>query len=322
VILPPRWRAFVLTATLAALGLALARRLGIEGHEAGAIDLAARSLGAHVAAYPPLAVLLTALLDSLTAGLLPSPADLLSVLIAGAVGALAGGRALPMLWAPGSALALAQGPGVMLLCLLMLGLGLALRRFRAGDDPLPLIGAGMAAGLMPFAHAGGAALALICAPLGIAALSPALIAGRGFGGTLLLGLFPLGALAAAYGALAAIYGGDPAQPFARLLGTPGDGGIAPALGLIWIVLAPAVGPLLWRAATMPDPDRLIAAGLLIAPVLAGLLYGLGGGAATAGQVAGPAAVVACLAPDRRPAALALSWGLLLLAASSPWAAPC
>lgn len=321
-ILPPRWRAFVLTATLAALGLALARRLGIEGHEAGAIDLAARLLGAHVAAYPPLAVLLTALLDSLTAGLLPSPADLLSVLIAGAVAALAGGRARPTLWAPGSALALAQGPGVMLLCLLMLGLGLALRRFRAGDDPLPLIAAGMAAGLMPFAHAGGAALALICAPLGIAALSPALIAGRGFTGTLLLGLFPLAALTAAYGALAAIYGGDPIRPFAGLLGTPGDGGVTPALGLAWLVLAPATGPMLWRAAIKPDPDRLLAAGLLIAPALAGLLYGLGGGMATPGQVAGPAAVLACLAPDRQPAALALSWGLLLLAASSPWAAPC
>ncbi|RJF89597.1 hypothetical protein D3874_23660 [Oleomonas cavernae] len=173
--------------------------------------------------------------------------------------------------------------------------------------------------MMPFAHAGGAALALICAPLGIAALSPALIAGRGFTGTLLLGLFPLGALTAAYGALAAIYGGDPTQPFAGLLGSAG---IDPALGLTWVALAPVTVPLLWRAVTMPSPDRLILAGLLAAPALAALLHGLGGGTVTPGQIAGPAAVVAGLAHHRSPTLLVLSWGLLLLAGSSPGTAPC
>ncbi|RJF89596.1 hypothetical protein D3874_23655 [Oleomonas cavernae] len=106
---PPRWRAFVFTATMAALLLALARRFGIEGHEASVIDLAARAIDRQVAAYPPLPVLLTALLDNLTAGLLPSAADVLSVLIAGTAGPLSaagqrsGHRGWPWPWSRGPA---------------------------------------------------------------------------------------------------------------------------------------------------------------------------------------------------------------------------
>lgn len=320
-----------LTAALAAAGtaavLALSRQGGLIGADAAWTDEAARQIGAAATAYPPLPAFLAALLDSVTGGILPSPADALAALAAGAL-ALAGGR-LGRLAVPGLLLAVVEGPGVLLLCLAYLWLGLSLRRFADGDDPFPLIAAGVAAGLMPFLHPGGAALALACAPLGVALLSPALVAGRGFTGALLLGLFPLAALTAAFAALAALYGGDPWQPFAALLGRgpAATGGLAavaviPAL----LCLAPASAVLLARALGERGGTALLAASLTVAPALAALLHGLGGGAVSAGQVAGPAALAACLAPAVLAPALAtariLGWALVLLAASAPGHPPC
>lgn len=295
------------------LVLAVARNTGIGGAEAIMIDAAAAGLADQIAAYPPVPVLLNALLDSTTLGLLPSPADGLSVFIAGLMACTAP-RPL-LLLAPGIALAAAQGPGTMLLCLLALCLGLCLYRCRLDSDPLPLIGAGLAAGFMPFTHPAGAALALACAPLGILSLTPALVAGRGLGSALMLGWFPLVALAGAFAALSALYGGDPLRPFAGLMtATPASG----ILSLLAVpLLAPALLPLLWQALARPGFARVLPAGLALAPMLTGLLHGLGGGEVALATVAGPACTAACLADSRSlPALIALSW-LLALAASSP-----
>lgn len=235
--------------------------------------------------HPPLPLLLSASWEG-AAGLpgLPTPSAVAAALL-GALGAVwwaalrrAGLGRLGALLAAGL-LALhplafwlvAQGPGPVLLAAGLFGLAVGLARLRwRGSAPDAALAAGALA-LLALGDGTGLLFALAAAPV-IAIAAPPEMLGRSPLGLLLILLFPLLAVLVGIGFVAAIFNGDPAAPFAGLLGgvtAVAPGGEAPlalavlalGAGLPVLLLLPLV------AARMP-PLR----GLALA------LAGLAGGA--------------------------------------------
>ncbi|PWR20863.1 hypothetical protein [Zavarzinia compransoris] len=300
-------------ALLAAGGLVLlvAARALPDGAEAAAPFLS----GAGPAAFPPVTQQLSAVLDRL--GAPPSALALAAGLVLfRLVHPVAGAAALP-----GVALAVAAGPALALLCLLYILAVRGLVRETAATPAVLLMSIGGALGLMPMVHAGGAALALALLPALALGLPAPLIAGHSALGTAMVLGFPGLAAGLAYGLLAFVFGLSPLIPYATVLGFgPGAGAPGPALVAGLLLAGPA---LLWLAAawgrrrgSSSDGARRTArvAGLAgLAPLVATLIHGLGGGGWHPALLAAPTLLAAALRPDPGAGEAERLWLALALA---------
>ncbi|PWR18138.1 hypothetical protein [Zavarzinia aquatilis] len=214
---------------------------------------------------------------------------------------------------PGLGIAAAAGPAEALLCLGWLVLGLAILRLAEGQELTPLIGAGLALGALPLVHPAGHAFTLVALPLLAACLPAPLIVGRAAAGAfLLLGLPALG-LPLIFTLLAWSH----VLPDFELPMQGQGGRSAPSAPGIAAALLIAALPLLPLG---PDERgrRLATCALLVLPIPAVLLQGLGGSPVSAAMALAPAFTAAGLIETRRPAVLlALVWGAAGLAVLAP-----
>jgi hypothetical protein len=258
--------------------------VGLWGEAIAAAE-GATPVGRVATFHPPLPLLLSAAWERL-AGLpgLPTPSAVAAALIAalgalwwGALrrGGLGRGRALAaaalLVLHPLTFWMIAQGPGPVLVAAGLFGLAVGLARLRwRGAAPDAALAAGSLA-LLALGDGTGLLFALAAAPVVVIAAPPEMLA-RSPLGMLLILLFPLLAMLAGMALVALVFGGDPAAPFAALLGGVGvlmPGGES-SLGFAVLALAAGLPVLL----ALP----LVAAGM---PPLRGLalaLAGLAGGA--------------------------------------------